>query len=493
MTNEAPKGLKNNLMNSFTVSPIGEPEFFNGNSMPVKFKKLLFGLLFFHAVIQERRLYGPLGWTNRYEFNEPDLRISAQQLSIFINEYPDKTPFDAIHYCIGECNYGGRVTDGKDRVTLMCLLQTYICDKTLVDGYKFSPSGTYYSPEITATSDYEEYFEYCRSLPKFPEPEVFGMHANAAITKEINETNDTLGAILSTMQAGGGGASGDAEAVIMALADSIIADVPAEFDIRQAEKDYPVDYNQSMNTVLTQELARFNLLIKTIKASLKDMKRAIVGEILMSNDLEDAMVSMTDGQIPAMWLSKSFPSLKPLGSYIKDLKERLEFFNEWVAGGVPDCLWINKFFFTHGFLTGAMQNYARKYSIAIDTLGYDFKVVHDVPDDGKGVPAPEDGIHVVGMYIEGCKWDPKERVLGESDPKILYTRCPMIHFMPTLKNDIVTTGIYACPLFKTGDRKGVLMTTGHSTNYVLDISLPSAVVSSHWIKRGVAMLCALMT
>jgi len=204
MTNEAPKGLKMNLMNSFTVSPIGEPEFFNGNGSPVKFKKLLFGLLFFHAVIQERRLYGPLGWTNRYEFNEPDLRISAQQLNIFLNEYPDKTPFDAIHYCIGECNYGGRVTDAKDRVTLMCLLETYICDKTLVDGYKFSPSGTYYSPEITANSDYEEYFAYCRTFPQFPEPEVFGFHANAAITKETNETNDTLGAILSTMQSAGG-------------------------------------------------------------------------------------------------------------------------------------------------------------------------------------------------------------------------------------------------------------------------------------------------
>lgn len=121
------------------------------------------------------------------------------------------------------------------------------------------------------------------------------MHANAAITKEINETNDTLGSILSTMQSGGGGGGGDQDAVINALCDNIMNDVPDQFDVKQAEKDYPVDYNQSMNTVLTQELARFNLLIKTIKASLKDMKRAIVGEILMSQDLEDAMLSMTDG------------------------------------------------------------------------------------------------------------------------------------------------------------------------------------------------------
>lgn len=78
------------------------------------------------------------------------------------------------------------------------------------------------------------------------------MHANAAITKEINETNETLGAILSTMQASGGsGGSGDSDQIIIDLANSIIEDVPAEFDVRAAEKEYPVDYNQSMNTVLT--------------------------------------------------------------------------------------------------------------------------------------------------------------------------------------------------------------------------------------------------
>lgn len=118
-------------------------------------------------------------------------------------------------------------------------------------------------------------------------------------------------------------------------------------------------------------------------------------------------------------------------------------------------------------------------------------MVHDQPEDGAGTAPPEDGIHVLGMFLEGCKWDPVNRVLGESDKKILYTKCPMVKFMPTKITEINSKDIYLCPLFKTAERKGVLMTTGHSTNYVCDVRLPTAEPAVHWTKRGVAMLCAL--
>jgi dynein heavy chain len=130
------------------------------------------------------------------------------------------------------------------------------------------------------------------------------------------------------------------------LADSILSEVPQPFDLVEADKKYPISYNQSMNTVLTQELDRFNGLIKVIRNSLNDLKKAIKGEVLLSTDLENALMSLKNGQVPAMWIKKSFPSLKPLGGYIKDLLERLSWFKEWVAEGIPTVLWITRFHFT---------------------------------------------------------------------------------------------------------------------------------------------------
>lgn len=220
------------------------------------------------------------------------------------------------------------------------------------------------------------------------------------------------------------------------------------------------------------------------------MKSAILGEILLSSDLEAALYSMLDGKVPALWMASSYPSLKPLAGYVKDLADRLNFFYTWSESQIPEFFWINRFFFTHGFLTGALQNYARKYQIPIDTMDLDFTVVHDVIDI-ETLPQPEEGIHVYGMWVEGGRWDDTTRCLGESEEKVLYTRCPMIWFRPVLKTDKNFEGVYKTPLYKTSERKGVLATTGHSSNFCLLVHLPSKEPESYWVRRGLAMICSL--
>lgn len=404
--------------------------------------------------------------------------------------------YAAINYLVAHCNYGGRVTDDKDRRCIETILTDFYTKDIADDSYRFSPSGTYYAPPDQA--DVSGYVKYIQSLPLLESPELFGLHDNANLASAMKEAGYLLDSTMSLMSGSGGGGEGaeSEEDKLVSLAKDIQQKLPASFDVERVSIDFPVMYEESMNTVLIQELEKFNRLTSIVQTSLRELQRAIKGEVIMSMELEKMSIAMVSGKVPDMWGNAAYESLLPLGSWIKDLILRLRFFQKWIDEGIPAKFWISGFFFTQAFLTGTRQNFARRNTIPIDKVVWGFDVLNQ-EQDSKIQSGPKDGAYVHGMYLDGATWDDARGVLKESAPKVLRESMNTIHIIPmeksTLKDHDKEKRKYRTPLYKTSERRGQLSTTGHSTNFVLMFALPMSDEhdEKHWIKRGVAMLTQL--
>ena len=156
------------------------------------------------------------------------------------------------------------------------------------------------------------------------------------------------------------------DVVITEIADVLEEKTPDLFVFHEVLKQYPTMYTESMNTVLVQEIEKYNMLLELMKDNLKNVKLALAGEIGMSDELEDLGNSLFNGMVPELWKKNGFKTLKPLSSWTEDLIQRVIFMHEWIDNGTPCIFWLTKFIFPQAFITGTLQNYARKHSVAID-------------------------------------------------------------------------------------------------------------------------------
>jgi dynein heavy chain, axonemal len=170
-----------------------------------EFKKLLYGLCFFHAVINERRRFGPIGWNKPYEFTFEDLEVCRRQLKVFLGMY-DEIDYTVIKVICADINYGGRVTDKLDKRLINTIISTYICSEMIKDTYNMASSlpgdDTYLSP---VAGGRQEYLNFIDGLPLNASPEVFGLHPNAAITTAQSDTREMLDILISIQPRAAGG------------------------------------------------------------------------------------------------------------------------------------------------------------------------------------------------------------------------------------------------------------------------------------------------
>ncbi len=340
---------------------------------------------------------------------------------------------------------------------------------------------------IPAYSVYDDYLDYITKLPPLAQPEAIGLHVNSMIQRNHHESQSLIDNILLTLPRKATNNFETSQSLVVNICLEITQKLN-KFDLNNAKAIYPIQFSNSLNGVLIQELTCFNQLIQTIKTSISEIQRSLSGRSIISRELEYVFNSILMGKIPQLWLENSYPSLKPLGSYIADLSNRLEFFNKWLTDGAPNVFWLSSFFSTQAFLTGIVQSYARSRQVPIDLLELDFNLTNKDPEDFTEVNS--EGVFIYGLFMIGARWCRISSMIQESLPGVIFDRLPVIRIKPIEKVVYVERdGIYRCPVYKTSIRQGSISSTGVSTNYVLMINVPTDRGESHWIIRSKISSC----
>lgn len=195
---------------------------------------------------------------------------------------------------------------------------------------------------------------------------------------------ETLLSLQPKIAAAKGGQS--REDKVIELATNVLLQLPEQIDYDttvQILKDDP----SPLNVVLLQEIERYNQLLTVIKSSLEDLKRAILGLVVMSNELEEAFTCIYETRVPPQWAS-AYKSLKPLAAWTRDMVVRVEQFAKWAEQArAPHIFWMSAFTFPTGFLTAVLQASARQNAVPVDSLSWEFTVF--TVDDSNIQQAPQ--------------------------------------------------------------------------------------------------------
>ncbi|KAF4790048.1 hypothetical protein TURU_143619 [Turdus rufiventris] len=371
-------------------------------------------------LLGERRKFGPLGWNIPYEFNQADFAASVQFVQNHLNDVGVKqgVNWSCVRYMIGEVQYGGRVTDDLDKA----LLNTYA--RVWFGEHMFSEEFCFYKGYVIPKGNtVEDYLQYIEQLPVIDTPEVFGLHPNADITYQTNLANETFSTIVSIQPKDSSTRGGETrEAVVQRLADEMLEKLPPDYNPHEVKAQFQkMGAFEPMNIFLRQEIDRMQLVISRVRTTLTDLKLAIDGTIIMSEELQDALDNIYDARIPKLWFRISWESTT-LGFWFTELLERNQQFSSWLQDGRPNQFWMTGFFNPQGFLT-AMRQETTRMNLAkgweLDSVVLYSEVTKMMKEDVVG-PPPADvgGVYIHGLFLEGAGWDRRNSRLMESAPKV---------------------------------------------------------------------------
>ena len=233
--------------------------------------------------------------------------------------------------------------------------------------------------------------------------------------------------------------------------------------------------------VLLQELDRFNILAKTMKTTLKQLQKALVGEIGMSNELDALATALFNGLLPGVWAKKTAATEKKLGAWMLWFERRYKQYVDWVAHGEPAVMWLSGLHIPETYTAALVQAACRDKGWPLDKSTLYTKVTRYT--DPSEIPEKlKHGAYIQGLYLEGASWDLERSMLKRQDPKVLVTELPILQVIPIEGSKLKLQNTFKTPVYVTQARRNAM-----GVGLVFEADLATSEHSSHWVLQGVAL------
>lgn len=289
VTMEPPKGMKAGLNRTFNT--MVSQDFIEKVEPYEKWRPVTFAVCFLHSVVQERRKFGPIGFSMPYEFNASDLDASMLYMEKHMTTcllQNRKYEWEAMQQMCCSIQYGGKITQEEDRALFFTYGYLFIREDIFSGNFLFNQQPLDYNYTIPDFPDHASYLAFINSMPAQDNPLVFGLNPNADLTASLNESRAMIATLIDTQpsDAAAGGGKSPEQTVKEIIENEFLKLLPEDFKMLDVEDRLKAmkhrrlpETGKSIPLVmfLFQEIQRFQNILGIVRKWMTDMCLAIDG------------------------------------------------------------------------------------------------------------------------------------------------------------------------------------------------------------------------
>ena len=372
--------------------------------------RLYFLLAWFHAIVQERLRYAPLGWSKSYEFNESDLKVACDMLDTWIdstsmgrtNLPPERVPWKAILTLLSQCIYGGKIDNEFDQRLLVSFLEELFNMKCFEADHPLVQGKNIHMPEGVRR---DQFLAWIDALPDKQSPDWLGLPNNAETVLLTNLGKGTIVKLLKMQQL-------DEDEELAYDQDQANSAPEDKIQDKIGQPAWMRSLNESVTSWLTNLPKALNPMKRTVenikdplyryferevnmgcqilsrvRCDLQDIWAICRGDKKQTNDHRSLISQLTRGIVPRSWTRYKIPANTTVNQWINDFCQRvrqLEDISRNVSSGGATALrsctvWLGGLFNPEAYITATRQCVAQANSWSLEELFLDIHIGN--PDD----------------------------------------------------------------------------------------------------------------